>query len=189
MSTKTGGKGWLGGSGAELEAEDEERKRLEQKESSQKVYDVLKKNKNELSSKRIGLNGDPIEMSPFYSDEEEIILLDSPIPCPNKEDAELPKKGPVSLEHIMRAIGILSSFLRELIAIGVTQSWINKEGRPDQKFVDIEGGHLKETIEMLVPLSDRKAVYEILRNEVSAKKEKDRIVGDILLKFAFHLNQ
>lgn len=178
-------KGWLGGVAAEMEAAEEEKARLAQRESSQKVYEVLKKDSEELSSKRIGLDGEPIEPPISYSDEEEIIPLESPIPCSGRKDVELPKKGSSSLGHVMRAVGILSSLLREIIAVGVTQSWDTSKDRPEEKFVDIEGERLKETVERLVPRDDRNLVYRILQDEVFIKKGRDRIAGNILLKFAF----
>lgn len=178
-------KGWLGGDEAELEAVKEEEVRLEQAEHSQKVYTILKKNEEELNSGKLGLDGELIESPASYSDEEEIILLDSPIPhSDKKEGAELSKKGSAS-QQIMKVAGILSSLLRELIAVGSTQSWVNKENRPDQRFVAVEVEHLKEAIGMLVPFDERKDVYKILKDEVSTKSERDRIVGDILLHFAF----
>lgn len=178
-------KGWLGGDEAELEAAEEEKARLEQKESSQKVYEVLKKDSAELISKKIGLDGELIESPPSFSDEEEIILLDSPVTCSDKEEVGFSKKKSASLERTMKATGILSSLLRELIAVGTTESWVNNNGGPDKKFVDIEGKRLKEAVGRLVPFNDRELVYRILRNEVCSKKDRDRIVGDILLHFAF----
>lgn len=84
---------------------------------SEDVYSTLKKNGAELISKGIGLDGELIESPASYSDEEEIILLDSPVPS-EEEDAELSKKESASLERTMRATGILSSLLREMITVG-----------------------------------------------------------------------
>lgn len=175
-------KGWLGGKEAELEAAEEEEARLAQKESSQKVYEVLKKNKEELDSGGIGMNGGPIE-SPDYCSLEE-----KHAPTEQTEKATLleDKRVPDPLEHIMKATGILSSILREMIAVGGTQSWIASESRPDQRFVAVEAERLRETAERLVhSFKERKLVYEMLKSEISMKRERDRIVGDILLKFAF----
>lgn len=150
---------------------------------SEDVYSTMKKNGAELISKRIGLDGELIKMPPSFSDEEETILLDPPTHCSDNGE-EFSKKGSAS-QQIMKVAGILSSLLREMIAVGSTESWVNSEYRPNQRFVAIEGEHLREVAERLVPLGDRKVVYRILKDEVFTKKERDRIVGDILLHFAF----
>src|SRR3989344_7273769 len=101
--TTTIGKGWLGG----IEAEEEAGEASLVGGPSDTVYAVMKENLNELLLKEVGLDGAPLEPLDSYIHDGK--------PAPEKVSEPQPVSPavpPTVPEHIKKAVGILSSFLR-----------------------------------------------------------------------------
>lgn len=166
---------WLGGIEAQREAE-----AAPQIGPSEEIYGVLKGNLAELNSKEIGLDGNPIEPLISYSrvENEKAVSLKPPVTKPHKEDT--------TSDKVERKAGILSSFLRELVATGTKMGWNNSLSVPSKLFTEVKGAELKETVSLLkLTSSEECVVFLVLKNDGRERTEKEQAIRDALLQVAF----
>lgn len=142
-------------------------------EEDSKVYQVLKKDREALDAEGVGLDGHPFETPEIR------IHIDTEVGVAAKKEARVP-------EHLMRVAGILTSILKDLTARGIADGWDNHLGGPAQRFIDVEGGEFKRIANRLHITSVEKcAVYHIIKKEMFARNEKEQVIRDVLLQYAF----
>ncbi|MEK7569247.1 MAG: hypothetical protein AAB497_04020 [Patescibacteria group bacterium] len=154
---------------------------------SQDIYDVLKKNEAELISGNVGLDGTPFKPPVSFPSEKKVVSFESPnTSSSNESDTQALKKGHLVSDQVKRKAGILSSFLRELVAIGTKMGWNNSLGVPSKLFTKVKGAELKETVSLLkLTSSEEYTVFLLLKNDKRDRTEKEQAIRDALLKFAF----
>lgn len=105
-----------------------------------------------------------------------------------ENDEDVPVEAEEIPKYVEDVAKMMLQVLQTSISRGIAGGWDSKAKMPTKDFIEVEGADLEKAVKNIhEPSLKRKEecmVYELIKNEISAQTEQERIIRDALIKRA-----